>query len=421
MTAAGALDTVAISAAPARALRIVSVCRTFPTPADASGGIFVLNRVAAMAKLADVSALQPIPYCPGLNPLPEWGRAPGHDAYGVSIAHAPMFYLPKVLKSLDASWLARAVAPVIKRLHAERKLDLIDAHFGYPEGVGCLAVARTLGIPAFITIRGFETEYVDRPRVGTALIEALRRADGVIAVSHSLRDLAIRHGVRAERVRVIHNAIDREVFHAGDREASRLHLGIAPDTRLIVSVGHLISRKRHHVLIDAIRRLAATGDPVTLAIVGAPLFEPDYPSELEAQVAKLRLGERVRFVGNLPPEEVVHWLRAANVFGLATAREGCCNAVLEALAAGAPVVTTPVGDNAHFVAEGVNGFLAPVDDAPALADALRKALDVPDWSREDISDRLFAQVRSWDRTAREVLDFFTERLHVGAVAAHAAP
>jgi glycosyltransferase involved in cell wall biosynthesis len=73
------------------------------------------------------------------------------------------------------------------------------------------------------------------------------------------------------------------------------------------------------------------------------------------------------------------------VFALATSREGCCNAILEALAAGRPVVTTPAGDNAHFVRDGVNGCIVPIDDAAATAAALERTLSRPDWDAEAIS------------------------------------
>jgi glycosyltransferase involved in cell wall biosynthesis len=101
-------------------------------------------------------------------------------------------------------------------------------------------------------------------------------------------------------------------------------------------------------------------------------------------------------------------LRVAAVFALGTAREGCCNAVLEALGVGVPVVTTPVGDNAHFVKDGANGFLVPVDDPAAMAEALAAVFARDSWERERISAEL--AVGTWQKIARDVLDFFAERI-----------
>jgi mannosyltransferase len=116
----------------------------------------------------------------------------------------------------------------------------------------------------------------------------------------------------------------------------------------------------------------------------------------------------VQFVGNLPQHQVVQWLRAADVFALGTEREGCCNAVLEALACGVPVVTTPAGDNAWFVKDGVNGFIVPVDDAGAMEAALARTLARADWDRNRISREL--PVGTWDDVGRSVVDFLRDRV-----------
>jgi glycosyltransferase involved in cell wall biosynthesis len=389
---------------------MVSVCRSLPTPDDPSGGIFVLNRLRGMRKQADVNIVQPLPYMPLVRPLAKWGSAPERKQAEVPIHQARMFYIPAVLKSLDSVWLARAIAPTIEQEHRARRLDLIDAHFGYPEGAGCARVAEKLGIPLFITIRGFENEYVHRAGVGPQMIEAMRKARGCVSVSHSLRKLAMDHGVDEKRIRVVHNAIDWQVFNYGAPAAARARLGLAPDAKLVVSVGHLISRKRHHVLIEAFAKVRERVPKAVLAIAGAPSFEADYPAQLRRKVRDLGLSHAVKFLGNRAPADVVDWLRAADVFALATAREGCCNAILEALACGVPVVTTPVGDNAHFVRNGENGFLAPVDDADALAASMQSALEAGHWERERISTDLGAQVGGWDDVARRVLEFFCEQL-----------
>jgi glycosyltransferase involved in cell wall biosynthesis len=399
--------TEAASGSGARPLNILSVCRSLPTPQDPSSGIFVLNRLAALSGIARVRIVQPVPWCPQVAPLPDWARTPTHEADGVEITHAPMFYVPRVLKSLDGYWLERSIARVAKQTHARAPLDLIDAHFGYPEGVGSLRVARRLRIPLFITIRGFENEYLHKPIIGPMLADAMRSAAGIVSVSHSLRELAIEHGVEPGKVRVVHNAIERSIFHPGDASAARARLGF-PTGRLIVSVGHLISRKRHHVLIEAFARVRARYRDATLAIIGAKAFEPDYPAQLAQIAQRMGVGDAVRFVGNVPPQVVADWLRVAAVFALGTAREGCCNAVLEALGAGVPVVTTPVGDNAHFVKNGANGFLVPVDDAPAMAEAIASVFGREGWDRERISAEL--AVGTWQQIARDVLDFFEETL-----------
>jgi teichuronic acid biosynthesis glycosyltransferase TuaC len=169
------------------------------------------------------------------------------------------------------------------------------------------------------------------------------------------------------------------------------------------------------LLIEAFSRIARDRPRARLAILGGVSFEAAYPEQLEQQVKALDLVSRVTFAGNVQSAEVARWLHAADLFALATEREGCCNAVLEALACGVPVVTTPAGDNAHFVRQGVNGLLFPIDDVGALEAALRQALSTS-WDFDDISRRLLAQVGSWDHVAEKTLAFMRERREVsGAV------
>jgi len=388
-------------------VRVLSVCRYLPDPGSPAAGGFVFARLAAMAALTPVTILQPVPYFPVLRPLPGWAREPGHEHDGRRIEHAPMFYLPGILKSLDAAWLERAVHSVLPRLGGAGAFDVVDAHFGYPDGVGCVRVARRRSLPVFVTVRGLETDVVEDAVTGPKLVQALNEATGVISVSHSLRDLLVDRGVKAGQFRVIPNAVDRGRFRPGDPGEARRALGLPVDTPLIVCVGNLIELKRHHVLIEAFARLRESRPTVQLVIVGGAEAEPAYEVRLRRLAETSGLGGAVRFVGRIPSDAVARWLQAADVFALATSREGCCNAILEALATGRPVVTTRAGDNAHFVHDGVNGYVVPIDDAEATAAALGHALSRKDWDAEAISAGL--EVGGWDDVARDVLGFFRER------------
>ena len=136
-------------------IRIASVCRDLPGPHNPAGGIFVWRRLDAMARQVEVTTLQPVPYFPGVAPLPDWAREPYHDFNGLRIEHLPMFYFPKYLKSLDGRWLYRSIRDRLEELKDRGRVDVVDAHFGYPEGVGALRAARQLGIPFYVTLRGF--------------------------------------------------------------------------------------------------------------------------------------------------------------------------------------------------------------------------------------------------------------------------
>jgi glycosyltransferase involved in cell wall biosynthesis len=387
--------------------RIVSVCRWLPSPDHPTAGLFVSRRLEAMARFAGVEALQPIPYFPVLRKIPSWANR-SRRLGDIPIAHSKMFYTPKILKSLDGLWLARAITSTLRAMDAEQEIEVIDAHFGYPDGVGCFLAAKRCGIPLFVTFRGLEANYANDPLVAPQISSALSYATGCICVSHVLRELALQYGAPAQKIRVIPNAVDRAIFQPGDRSNARATLGVDAKEPLIVAVGNLVAVKGHDTLIEAFAATRAVLPTARLAIVGGAAHEPSYPAQLEARVATLGLRTAVSFVGTVTPNVVADWLRAANVFALASRREGCCNAILEALATGTPVVATDVGDNARYVRNGENGFIVPGGEPHAFAERLLQALQHRSWDKDSISREL--AVGDWSRVATQVLDFFDERL-----------
>jgi glycosyltransferase involved in cell wall biosynthesis len=273
-------------------------------------------------------------------------------------------------------------------------------------------IARKLGAAVFITLRGLEVDLIEKEASRRPLVEAINLADGCICVSHYLRRTLAEAGADPACMTVIHNAVDRAVFRPGDRQRARLELGVDVRQPLIVSVGRLVSGKRHHVLLESFARLRASCPSAMLCIIGGPSFESTYPDRLKQMARELGGDGAVRIAGALPALDVVRWLQAADVFALGTEREGCCNAVLEALAVGVPVVTTPVGDNQFFVQDDRNGYLVPVDDVLALEVALARAIR-RNWDQQSISSGL--DVGDWSRVASRVVDYFVDRTRSATV------
>ncbi len=381
---------------------VFSVCRTLPESSSATQGLFVFRRIAAMASRADVRVIQPVPFFPFLRPLERWARTPSHEIDGVRISHAPMFYLPGIMKSLDGFWLKRSIAGLIARMLPANGKGIVDAHFGYPDGVGAVAVASELDMPVYITVRGVEVDYLANPAIRPILMKALNAATGIIAVSHSLSEELVKAGVDANRIAVIHNAVDSERFKPRDKAAAREALGISSDVRLVVSVGNLLSVKGHASLIEGFATLKRRDSAAHLVIIGGETHEPDTPLKLRTQVDRAGISDSVSFVGAQSPDDVARWLNAADAFALMSLREGCCNALLEALAAGVPSVVTNVGDNAYFVRDGANGFLVDSGDADGLAQRLGDVLG-RDWPSDGISAGVSG--RDWQDVAGEVLTF----------------
>ena len=377
-------------------VRILSVCTNLPTRNQPQRGLFVHRRLEMLSKQVPLRALNPQVWFPLVKP--KTIDAPLETTYPIDIR--PMFYLPGVAKRLDGMWMSRCVGAWLDSLPTTTTKDaVLDAHFGYPEGVGCARAAHKRGIPYFVTIRGLEVDLFQRPDIGPQLVAAIKGACHVIAVSEFLRQSAISAGVPSDQISVVGNGVDSAFYSPGEYNLSRNALGIPPNLKLIVSVGNLKQVKGHDVLLRALAEIPRECN-VKLVCIGA-LSDAGWVKRLKQLILDLKVHDRVEFKGSLPPEHIVSWLRASDQFVLASRREGCCNAVLEALSVGVPVVATRVGDNSQYVREGFSGALVDAENHQLLAQAMLSTMQQT-YSRERISQSM--QAYSWKNAADRVIE-----------------
>jgi glycosyltransferase involved in cell wall biosynthesis len=189
----------------------------------------------------------------------------------------------------------------------------------------------------------------------------LRRAAHVFTPSAYLGELAVSWGVRADRVSVLPNP-SPPMPELAPRET--LRAGFEMNGPTLAFAGRLTAQK---ALGDALGALART-DGVTLLIAG----DGDQRVPLGHRAAELGLGTRVRFLGPLPRERIVELFRAADASILSSSWENFPHTVVEALAAGTPVIATSVGGVAEVVRDGENGLLVAPGDVEGLAEAVRR-------------------------------------------------
>jgi len=197
-----------------------------------------------------------------------------------------------------------------------------------------------------------------------------RRAAKIIAVSAFTRDeIVVRLGVAAEKVAIVHNAVDASFAPLPADESARFRAEHGLPERLILSVGTLEPRKNLTGLLDAFARLTPHSD-AELVIVGGQGWLYD---DALARVATLGLTGRVRFAGFVPDDDLPRWYNAASVFVYPSLYEGFGLPPLEALACGVPTVTSAGTAMAEVVGDAA--LLADPRDPVALAAALGRALD----------------------------------------------
>jgi teichuronic acid biosynthesis glycosyltransferase TuaC len=381
--------------------KILTFTTVYPTPSESGFGVFVERRVQHLAKLTEVKVLAPVPVIRYRGHVVEVRRSvPARSWQEIMEVIRPRWFYPPGGGALNAAFLfLRIIWPAIL-LRRRYPFDIIDVHFGHPEGVSAALLSFVCRCPFTITIRGSERIHAQHKFRRLSIRWALQRAGRVIAVAESLKKFAIDLGVDASRVVVIPNGVDTNIFHPRDRASGRPEYGLSSAAKLIVSAGHLIQLKGHHRIIDALRELVDSGIDVELAIAGGAGRAENYEPALRKRVVEHGLETRVKLLGHLNQEALANLISAADVFCLASRSEGWPNVVHEALACGTPVVATNVGGVPEMIPSEQYGIIVPVDDAGALTSALSRSLLVS-WDHKLIAS--WGQSRSWDQVASEVL------------------
>lgn len=392
---------------------IVVFSSLFPSQVQPGAGLFVRERMFRVGRHLPLAVVAPTPWFPmqrllsrlkpGFRPgAPLFEQQSGHDVW------FPRFLsVPGALKRLDGLLMAWGAWPRLRALKRAGRLDIIDAHFGYPDGFAATLLGRWLGVPVCITLRGTEARHARDAQLVVPLRKALQGADHVFAVSSSLAQVAVGLGAPDERVQVVGNGVDLAKFAPQPRAAARQRLGIPNGVPVLVTVGGLVERKGFHRVMACLPELRKQFPGLVYLVVGGPSPEGDWTERLHTLALDLGLQDAVRFLGPLPTTALSEVLSAANVFVLSTRNEGWANVLLEAMACGLPVVATDVGGNAEVVCRPALGTVVPFDDAPRLVEAIAGALSA-NWDQHAI--RAYAAANTWDQRIQTLVAAF-HRLH----------
>jgi glycosyltransferase involved in cell wall biosynthesis len=289
------------------------------------------------------------------------------------------------------------------KLHRQRRYDICFAWSAVPAGAIALALRRLIGLRYIVRvcgpdIPGFERRYRIIHRFLSPLIRRIwRGADKVVAKSG--REIEMIHAADPDlSCLLIPNGVDLAAFKPNQTLPEYGPLRV-------LCVGRLIERKGQHHLIDAVKRLTDEGIDVRLDLVGTG----DARSANEEQANRLRLGDRVRFLGYVPREEIAEHYAAAHVYVLPSYNEGMSVALLEAMASGLAVVVTPTGGTPELVEPEVNGLVFDWGDVGRLMAHLRRlAQDRSLVRRMGEASRKRAADFSWDRAALRYIDLLKQ-------------
>jgi len=284
---------------------------------------------------------------------------------------------------------------------------IVHAFLFWAYVIGAFA-AKAAGVPVMIASRRSLGCFKEGALL-QLLLERLanRMTDVILANSEAVKaDVCRQEGLARERVRVIHNGVDVTRYAVQADPELWADLGLAPDARTVGVVARLIDYKGHRVFLRACLHLAERYPGAVFLIIGDG---PD-ASVLAGLSRDLGLRERVRFLGMR--SDIPQLLPLLEVVVLPSLEEGFPNAVLEAMAAGRPVVATHVGGVPEAVVHGETGLLVPPGDPVALADAVGRLLHDPAQAkqmglagRERVSNRfnIDRMVRATEQVYQEIL------------------
>jgi glycosyltransferase involved in cell wall biosynthesis len=358
-------------------MRVLAMTNLYPNPYQPHRATFNRHQFRILNQRHPVQVIAPIAWTDELQarrvggaPLPP-GRRVTFD--GLTVDHPRYIFPPKIARGWYGYFYQSCVKKAFRRALREFKPDLVFAPWAYPDGWAAVRLGHAAGLPVVLQIHGSDVLLLDKhPSKKLRTAEAVRAADGVVAVSHDIADHLVRMGVPAANVRVIHDGVDRTLFAPGDKRAERSALNLPCDERVVLFIGNLVPVKALDVLFRACTEPPLKDDAFKLVIVGqGPLR-----AALELLAGALGISDRVRFTGPLPQVDLPRWYRAADVFVLPSHSEGVPNVLLEASACGTPWVASRVGGIPEIAHLGVSRLVTP-NAPPELARALHQALRAP--------------------------------------------
>jgi glycosyltransferase involved in cell wall biosynthesis len=354
-----------------RPLRILLVTTSYPLASGSASGVFVARLAEHLGHEVEVTIIAPA------------GTEQVVTGCGTPVRVQPFRYAPRAWQILAQRpggipvalathrWAYLLVPPFLLAMtwsvwRAARDSDLIHANWAV-----CGFVAGMVGflrrLPVVTTLRGEDVTRAQRNRLDALLLAGcVRMSARVVAVSEAFEGwLHARFPSAGHKISLIENGVDGAFVRVGEQRTG--HKG---DSLHLVTVGSLIPRKAVDHIIRAIAQLAKR-TRVQLTVVGNG---PEGPA-LSRLATSIGIDNQVVFHGAAAPEEVADLLRTADAFVLASRSEGRPNVVLEAMAAGLPVLAADIDGVRELVQEGKTGMLYPVGDVTALSSKIQALLD----------------------------------------------
>ena len=247
----------------------------------------------------------------------------------------------------------------------ERAFDVIHMHTSHAHTLGCLA-STLAGRGARIV-----TRRVDFPIIKNVFSKLKYRwgVDKYIAISNAIKQIMVAEGVAPGRIAIVHSGIDVSRFDSVQADPRlRSAFKLEPHQPVIGNVGHMADHKGQKYFIEAVPEVLSQFSAAKFMLVG----DGELRSDLEGRAVRLGIADSVVFAGFRT--DIPQVLKLFDVFVMSSHMEGLCTSVMDAMAAGVPVVVTDAGGLPEIVQNEMNGLLVPAKKPPLLAEAILRLL-----------------------------------------------
>ncbi|MBD3315191.1 MAG: glycosyltransferase [Chitinivibrionales bacterium] len=386
-------------------MNILVFTNLFPNAYDPSHGVFIKNRVKSYVhRDNNVHVLVPVPYFPLVNTVKPRFKPEKFltetIVEGLPVTYYRYLHFPAFGMLPQPFLMAHFARKALEAMGIMNKIDIIDGHYLYPDGVAASRLAEYYDKPFFVSARGSDVNVMFRfPIVRSLMLHAVKKACCSIAVSQALRDKMISHGVSPRRIEVVPNGIDHGLFRPRrrpPREDAR--------KRRILMVGRLERRKGQHLLLKAVEhlRLLAPAYKIECVFAGVGQLEP----EIRRWAAANRAVARIDLKGPVPHTDLPRLYNQADICCMLSSAEGCPNVVLEALACGTPVLATGVGDLHTLIRNERSGIIIAERTPRTVARGLHAMLKEK-WDPQTVASAV--RDTSWERCGERVNALFHEK------------
>lgn len=378
---------------------VVIVTNLYPNLHDKNRGIFIRQLVERLTAEFDITVICPIPWRPNFLVVDK-DRIPASDTInGIDVFYPRHIVIPKLLRASYGWLMYQALLPAIKKLHHNKQIDLVSAHWIYPDGVGAVKAAKNMGLPIVVHALGCDiNEYSKYLMRRIQISKALKDSNLVVVKSQDLAKKTMQLGANENNLRVIHNGVDREVFYQQNMQSVRLELGLEAEKNYLLFVGNLQQEKGLQYLIDAMSMLSPC--ECELIIIGGGPLE----SSIKNLVKAYLLESVVHFYGRIPHNLIPKYINAVNALCLPSIREGCPNIVLESLSCGTPVLASRVGAVPEIITDDAHGIIVSPQSADQLAQQIPNILKIK--TEKSIDFNWYG----WDKNAESISHVFKEIL-----------